>query len=151
MDTDDLTQTVYRTIVLAGEFCDHLRTDIGVRSGEFSYEDEYLRGILAFLDGVALHPEEYLESWGLEEDAGHRGRLARAASLRVRRRYRAEPISEADQVNVGASSWVAWSLVQTNAGRPLTLPLDHRNPKRKDIHAAEASTPEIPGPCNRVH
>lgn len=68
MDTDDLTQTVYRTIVLAGEFCDHLRTDIGVRSGEFSYEDEYLRGILAFLDGVALHPEEYLESWGLEEE-----------------------------------------------------------------------------------
>ncbi len=68
MDTDDLTEMAYRTIVLAGEFFDYLRTDIGVRSDEFSNEDEYLGGILTFLDEVALHPEEYLESWGLEEE-----------------------------------------------------------------------------------
>ncbi len=67
MDTDDLTEMAYRTIVLAEGFCDYLRTDIGVRSGEFSTEDEYLRGILVFLKEVALHPEQYLESWGLEE------------------------------------------------------------------------------------
>ena len=69
MDTDDLTGMAYSTIVLAEEFCDYLKCDIGVRAQGYSTEDEYLRDILAFLNEVVVEPEEYLESWSLEEEA----------------------------------------------------------------------------------
>ena len=68
MDTDNLTEMAYRTIVLAEEFCDYLKCDIGVRAQESSTEDKYLRDILAFLNEVVLEPEEYLESWSLGEE-----------------------------------------------------------------------------------
>ena len=66
MDTDDLTQMAYRTIVLAEEFCDYLKCDIAVRARGCSAENEYLRDILAFLNRIVLEPERYLESWSLE-------------------------------------------------------------------------------------
>jgi len=68
MDTDDLTEMAYRTIVLAEEFCDYLKCDIGDRARGSSTEDEYLRDILVFLNDILLEPEEYLESWSLEEE-----------------------------------------------------------------------------------
>ncbi|MDP2647587.1 MAG: hypothetical protein Q8P24_21870 [Desulfobacterales bacterium] len=68
MDTDDLTETAYRTITLAAEFCDYLKCDIGIRAERFSTADDYLREILAFLNRIFLQPEEYMESWNLEEE-----------------------------------------------------------------------------------
>jgi hypothetical protein len=78
MDTDDLTQMAYRTIILAGEFCDSIRCEIGAMSTKFSNEDAYLRGILRFLRDIVADPEEYLEEWGLDgevEPAWYRNKV----------------------------------------------------------------------------
>ena len=65
MDTDDLTEKAYQIIRLAGGISDYLRCDIGVRSGDYDNEDDYLLGILVFLKEICSYPEEYLDSWNI--------------------------------------------------------------------------------------
>jgi hypothetical protein len=65
MDTDDLTEMAYETLVQAHAVCDVLRAEIGASAASFKTEDEFLRGTLEFLDGILADPEEYLESWNL--------------------------------------------------------------------------------------
>ena len=68
MDTDDLTEMAYQTIVLANYVTDVLKCELGVLCGRFKTEDEYLRGALEYLDELLDEPEEYLDSWGLLDD-----------------------------------------------------------------------------------
>jgi hypothetical protein len=67
MDTDDLTEMAYKTIVLANRASDYLKTDVGVLSYKYKTEDDYLNGVLAFVQKIKDSPEAYLESWDLLE------------------------------------------------------------------------------------
>ncbi|MFH1067977.1 MAG: hypothetical protein V1794_00010 [Candidatus Glassbacteria bacterium] len=66
MDTDDLTEKSYHMIRIAGGISDYLRCDIGVRSRDYNNEDDYLLGILAFLNKICTHTEEYLNYWNID-------------------------------------------------------------------------------------
>lgn len=68
MDTDDLTEMAYQTIVRAYRVSDILSTEIGASAANYTVEDEFLRGTLAFLDEILEDPEAYLDSWNLIGD-----------------------------------------------------------------------------------
>lgn len=67
MDTDDLTPMAYDCIMAAYTPTDVLAIELGAAAKNYSNEEEYLKGILAFMTEVNSHPIEYLESWNLEE------------------------------------------------------------------------------------
>lgn len=68
MDTDDLTEMAYQTIAQAYEVSDLLSTEIGASAADYTDEDEFLRGILEFLDEILEDPEGYLDAWNLIGD-----------------------------------------------------------------------------------
>lgn len=68
MDTDNLTEMAYRTIILADDATDILKCQLGVFCGKFKNEDDYLRGVLKYLAKLAEKPEEYLDFWGLLDE-----------------------------------------------------------------------------------
>ena len=49
MDTDDLTEMAYESIIIANEITDFLKCDLGVRSKDYKDENAYLNGILKFV------------------------------------------------------------------------------------------------------
>ncbi|HUS88829.1 MAG TPA: hypothetical protein VMW91_05580 [Desulfosporosinus sp.] len=68
MDTDDLTEMAYESIIIANEITDFLKCDIGVRSMDYEDENAYLNGILKFIQNLKNNPEGYLDSWNLWEE-----------------------------------------------------------------------------------
>lgn len=60
MDTDNLTEMAYRTIIIADDAADTLKCELGVLCGRFKTEDEYLTGVLDYLAELAKAPEVYL-------------------------------------------------------------------------------------------
>lgn len=61
MDTDDLTPMAYEMIPMAGDVLDDLRLEIGVASREFETEDDYLRGVRAYLKDILRSATRYLD------------------------------------------------------------------------------------------
>ncbi|MFH1350553.1 MAG: hypothetical protein ABII26_06400 [Pseudomonadota bacterium] len=68
MDTDDLTEMAYQSIVMADRITEYLKCDLGVRSMDYEDEDAYLHGILNFVREIKTDPEAYLDSWNLLDD-----------------------------------------------------------------------------------
>lgn len=68
MDTDDLTEMAYESIIIANEITDFLKCDLGVRSKDYKDENAYLKGILKFIQKIKNDPEGYLNSWNLLEE-----------------------------------------------------------------------------------
>ena len=68
MDTDDLTEMAYESIIIANEITDLLKCDLGVRSKDYKDENAYLKGIRKFILKIKSDPEGYLESWNLLEE-----------------------------------------------------------------------------------
>ena len=68
MDTDDLTEMAYASIIIANGITDFLKCDLGVRSGNYNDEDAYLDGILKFVRKIKNNPESYLDYWNLWEE-----------------------------------------------------------------------------------
>ncbi|MEA2040620.1 MAG: hypothetical protein U9N82_12480 [Thermodesulfobacteriota bacterium] len=68
MDTDDLTEMAYKSIVIANELTDFLKCDLGVRSKDYKDENAYLNGILKFVQKIKNDPENYLDYWDLMEE-----------------------------------------------------------------------------------
>ena len=68
MDTDDLTEMAYESIVIANTITDFLKCDLGVRSMEYDDENAYLNGILKFVRTIKNDPEGYLDYWNLLEE-----------------------------------------------------------------------------------
>lgn len=66
MDTDDLTPMAYATLSLAYDACEPMRAEIGMAARDYRTEDDYLRGMIEFLEEVRKDPGGYLESWSLE-------------------------------------------------------------------------------------
>ena len=67
MDTDDLTEMAYASIIIANGITDFLKCDLGVRSENYKDEDAYLEGILKFVRKIKDSPESYLDYWNLWE------------------------------------------------------------------------------------
>lgn len=65
MDTDNLTEMAF----LANDATDTLTCELGALCGRFKTEDECLTGVLEYLADLAEAPEEYLDFWGLLDDA----------------------------------------------------------------------------------
>jgi hypothetical protein len=63
MDTDELTEMAYDTILLAHEALDVLSLEIGASAKDYLTEDEFLRGTLIILKDILADPESYLDSW----------------------------------------------------------------------------------------
>lgn len=69
MDTDDLTEMAYESIGLAGEANDCLRAELGAVCSRYRNEDDYLKGILAHVMRIERAPQNYIDEWGLPEEA----------------------------------------------------------------------------------
>ncbi len=68
MDTDDLTEMAWDVIVRAARVSDTLKAELGAMAGRFQSEDEWLCGVRAHLKAIAADPDEYVDSWGLEDE-----------------------------------------------------------------------------------
>ena len=68
MDTDDLTEMAYESIIIANELTDFLKCDLGVRSKDYKDENAYLNGILKFIQKIKNDAEAYLDYWNLWEE-----------------------------------------------------------------------------------
>jgi hypothetical protein len=68
MDTDDLTEMAYESIIIANKITDFLKCDLGVRSKDYKDENAYLNGILKFIQKIKNDLEGYLDYWNLLEE-----------------------------------------------------------------------------------
>ena len=68
MDTDDLTEMAYESIIIANRITDYLKCDLGVRSENYKDEDAYLEGILKFVRRIRRDPGNYIDYWNLWEE-----------------------------------------------------------------------------------
>ena len=68
MDTDDLTEMAYESIIIANGITDFLKCDLGARSKDYKDEITYLTGILRFIQKIKNNPEGYLDYWNLWEE-----------------------------------------------------------------------------------
>ena len=68
MDTDDLTEMAYESIIIANGITDFLKCDLGVRSKDYKDENSYLNGIRKFIRKIRNDPKAYLDSWNLLEE-----------------------------------------------------------------------------------
>lgn len=68
MDTDNLTEMAYESIIIANSITDFLKCDLGVRSKDYEDENAYLNGMLKFIRKIINDPEGYLDSWNLLEE-----------------------------------------------------------------------------------
>ena len=68
MDTDDLSDMAYATLLMAEEITHSFTVDLGAMSYAFKDEDSYLRKMLALVRETKRHPNEYIEEWSLEND-----------------------------------------------------------------------------------
>ena len=70
MDTDDLSEMAYGIIVHAAQLSDTLKADLGARSLRYTNEDDWLCGVLKFLQEIVAKPDDYVDYWNLEEEEG---------------------------------------------------------------------------------
>lgn len=82
MDTDELTEMAYQTIILADEATDVLKCELGILSGKCLTEDEYLAQGLDYVAALSKEPEEFLDSWGLLDDTDVRTFVEKLDRLR---------------------------------------------------------------------
>jgi hypothetical protein len=68
MDTDDLSDKSYQTIVIAKNIHDDLKTVIGASSYEYRTEEEFLKGNLHRIEKLIENPLEFIEYWDLYEE-----------------------------------------------------------------------------------
>jgi hypothetical protein len=68
MDTDDLTEMAYESIIIANGITDFLKCDLGVQCKDYKDENTYLNGILKFIRKIKNDPEGYLDYWNLWEE-----------------------------------------------------------------------------------
>ena len=94
MDTDDLTEMAYQMIQIAKDISEDLRCDIGVRSGRYNDEDNYLKGVLCFLQKIVQHPEKYLKSWNIDDIDMHHFKTSVLTLINHVSKIIATPIAE---------------------------------------------------------
>ena len=68
MDTDDLSDMAYATLLMAEGITHSFTVDLGAMSYAFQDEDSYHRKMLALVRRTKRHSNEYIEEWSLEND-----------------------------------------------------------------------------------
>ena len=68
MDTDDLSPMAYETLSKALLAFEPMRAEIGALACDYRCEDEYLTGILSFLDEILESPADYLDFWNSSDE-----------------------------------------------------------------------------------
>jgi len=68
MDTDDLTEMAWGIIVSASQVSDTLKAELGAMASRFKTEDKWLQGVRAHLVEIFEDPDEYVDSWDLENE-----------------------------------------------------------------------------------
>ena len=68
MDTDDLTDMAYRTLIMAESINHIITVEIGAISNCYEDEDSYLKGILKHIRGINKSTDNYIKYWNLEDD-----------------------------------------------------------------------------------
>ena len=86
MDTDDLSEMAWEIIARAAQVSDTLKVDLGARCSRYSIEDDWLRGVLKFLQKVVEDPDDYVDYWNLEEEEGVTAAMLREISTNLSRR-----------------------------------------------------------------
>lgn len=86
MDTDDLSEMAWRIIARAAQVSDTLKADLGARSGRYENEDDWLRGVLKFLQRIVEDPGEYVDYWNLEEEEGVTAAMIGKIAIELSRR-----------------------------------------------------------------
>ena len=66
MDTDDLTEMAYKTIVMAESINHIITVEIGAMSNCYEDEDSYLKGILKYIRSINRSTDNYIKYWDLE-------------------------------------------------------------------------------------
>ena len=66
MDTDDLTEMAYKTIIMAESINDIITVEIGAMSTCYEDEDSYLKGILKRIRSIKRSTDNYIEYWNIE-------------------------------------------------------------------------------------
>lgn len=86
MDTDDLSEMAWEIIVRAAQVSDTLKADLGARSDRYGNEDDWLRGVLEFLQRIVEDPGDYVDYWNLEEEEGVTAAMMREIALELSHR-----------------------------------------------------------------
>jgi hypothetical protein len=68
MDTDDLTNMAYYSIVIAASFNDFLKAELGAEARHHKTEDEYLNAILKKVKRIKRDIRGYLDGWNLIDE-----------------------------------------------------------------------------------
>jgi len=66
MDTDDLTEMAYKTIIMAESINHIITVEIGAMSSRYEDEDSYLKGILKHIRSINRSTDNYIKYWNLE-------------------------------------------------------------------------------------
>jgi hypothetical protein len=107
MDTDDLSEMAWEIIARADQVSDTLKADLGARSSRYGNEDDWLRGVLKFLQRIVEDPGDYVDYWNLEEEEGVTATMMKEIALGLYRRAK-ETLAKP----------------QTQRGKPLTRSKD---------------------------
>ena len=86
MDTDDLSEMAWDIIARASQVSDTLKADLGARSSNYGNEDDWLRGVLKFLQRIVEVPGDYVDYWNLEEEEGVSAAMMGEIALELSRR-----------------------------------------------------------------
>jgi len=70
MDTDEFSEMAWDIIVRAARVSDTLKSELGMLSGKYKSENEWLRGVSKHLEEIIDTPERYVEYWNLEQEEG---------------------------------------------------------------------------------
>ncbi len=67
MDTNDLTEKAFESLLIAEEI-DHMVTvSLGVMCTRLSSEDDFLREAFGYVKALSENPRNFLENWGLSD------------------------------------------------------------------------------------
>ena len=67
MDTNDLTEKAFESLLIAEEI-DHMVTvSLGVMCTRLSSEDDFLREAFGYVKALSGNPRNFLENWGLAD------------------------------------------------------------------------------------
>ena len=58
----------YHCIICANDATDVLKSELGAACGNYSTEDDYLKGILEHVNQIEEDPKDYLDSWNLLDE-----------------------------------------------------------------------------------
>lgn len=88
MDTDDLFDMAWGTIARAAQVSDTLKADLGARSSRYDCEDDWLHGVLKFLQRIVEVPGDYVEYWNLKEEEGATETMMREIAAELSRQVK---------------------------------------------------------------